>query len=113
MQHLFVYMTAPDRDTAHRIAAVLVRERLAACANILDGADSIYWWQGVLEEAREAVCVLKTTDRAFPALEARARQLHPYETPCIVALPLAFGSAPFLRWIEEETTHKQFNFEKV
>lgn len=103
MQHLFVYMTAPDKETAGSIARVLVQERLAACANILDGATSLYWWKGEIEEARECLCVLKTTDASFPALEARVRELHPYETPCIVALPISFGSAPFLRWIEEET----------
>ena len=106
MQHLFVYMTAPDKSTAGRIAKTLVQERLAACANVLDGAESIYWWQGRLEEAKEAVCVFKTTQKIFPAFTARAKQLHPYETPCIVALPISSGSAPFLRWIEEETAER-------
>ncbi len=104
MQYLLVYVTAPDQDTARRIAKTALRERLAACANILEGAESLYWWQGALEEARESVCIFKTTEAAYPALEARLRELHPYETPCIVALPLVRGFDPFLRWIADETT---------
>ena len=104
MEHLFVYMTAPDGETAGRIARVLVEERLAACANILNPVASLYWWRGRLEEARETVCILKTRADAFAAVEARVREIHPYETPCVVALPIALGSAPFLRWLEEETS---------
>ncbi len=103
MGHLFIYMTAPDRGTARNIARILVRERLAACANIVDTVESVYWWHGVLEEANECVCIFKTTAKRFAALEKRIRELHPYETPCIVALPVVFGSLPYLRWIEEET----------
>jgi periplasmic divalent cation tolerance protein len=103
MEHLFVYMTAPDRETAARIAGMLVRERLAACANILNPGLSLYWWQGRVQEAEETICVFKTTRRAFAALEARVRELHPYVTPCVVALPIELGSAPFLNWLEEET----------
>ena len=100
---LFVYMTAPDRATARELAEILVRERLAACANILDGMESLYWWQGELRRAEESVCILKTTAAGYPALEQRARELHPYEVPCIVALPVPRGHAPFLRWVGEET----------
>jgi periplasmic divalent cation tolerance protein len=103
MEYLFVYMTAPDRETALKIAGIIVGERLAACANILNPILSLYWWRGRLEEAEEAVCVFKTTREAFAALESRVRDVHPYETPCLVALPIALGSAPFLRWLEEET----------
>jgi periplasmic divalent cation tolerance protein len=103
MEHVFVYMTAPDRETAGRIARILLEERLAACVNILNPVASMYWWQGVIEEAQETVCIFKTTRIAFAALEARARDLHPYETPCVVALPINLGSASFLRWLEEET----------
>ena len=100
---LFVYITAPDRLTARELSETLVRERLAACANILDGMESCYWWQGEMQRAAESVCILKTTASGFAALEKRALELHPYEVPCIVALPLMLGHAPFLRWIAEET----------
>lgn len=100
---LFVYMTTPDRTTARELGKALVRERLAACANVLDGVESLYWWQGEIQEAVESVCILKTTAAGYEALEKRARELHPYEIPCIVALPLVRGHAPFLHWIIEET----------
>jgi periplasmic divalent cation tolerance protein len=100
---LLVYMTAPDRQTARALAGALVRERLAAGANILPGAESLYWWQGEVRQAEECACVLKTTAAGYAALEKRARELHPYQVPCIVALPVARGHDAFLRWIGEET----------
>ena len=102
MQPLLVYITAPGRQEARALASTLVQERLAACANIIDGAESFYWWQGKMETAAESICILKTTDAVYPALEKRARELHPYEVPCIVALPLVQGSASFLQWIADE-----------
>ena len=107
MRHLFVDITFPDKETAARIAKTLVEERLAACANILPGMESIYWWNGAVEQAAECACICKTSDAAYPALEARVRELHPYDTPCVTALPLERGSEAFLRWIEEETQPKQ------
>ena len=100
---LFVYMTAPDRSTARNLAETLVRERLAACANILDGMESFYWWQGELQRSQESVCIFKIPATGYAALEQRARELHPYELPCIVALPVPCGHDPFLRWVGEET----------
>ena len=103
MSGLFVYMTAPDLDTARAMAKTLVSERLCSCANIIDNMESFYWWEGAMEQARECICICKTTEDAYPALEKRARELHPYDTPCIVALPLTRGFAPFMHWIAEET----------
>lgn len=100
---LLVYITAPDGATARELGKTLVRERLAACANILGGVESLYWWRGEIQEDVESVCILKTSADNYEALEKRARELHPYEVPCIVALPLVRGHAPFLRWITEET----------
>lgn len=106
MQALFVYITTPDADVADTLARSLVGERLAACANIIDGMRSLYWWQGELERGEECVLIVKCTDAGYPALEKRVLELHPYETPCIVALPVARGFAPFVRWIAEESAPK-------
>lgn len=103
MAPLFVYMTAPDLEWARNLATALVGERLCACANIIDGMESCYWWQDEVESGREAVVICKTTEEAYPALEKRAREIHPYDTPCIVALPLVQGFGPFLQWIADET----------
>ncbi len=103
MNALFVYITAPDQEAARKMARCLVEERLCACANILPAAESLYWWDGAIEHAHEAVLICKTTEEVWPAFERRARALHPYETPCIVALPLTRGFAPFMQWIADET----------
>lgn len=100
---LLAYITMPDKDSAAAYCETLVRERLAACANILDGVASVYWWRDNLEKANECVCVLKTTRERYPAFFARAKEMHPYEVPCIVAWPLEQGNADFFRWIGTET----------
>jgi periplasmic divalent cation tolerance protein len=100
---LFVYMTAKDRGEARRIASALVERRLAACANLLGGIESVYRWEGRIERSREVALIAKTQAALFPKLRAAVRALHSYTVPCIVALPVAAGDPPFLRWIEAET----------
>lgn len=99
----WVYVTAPDRAEARRIARAMVQERLAACANILGTIDSVYRWQGKIEEGKEVALVLKTTYPRFPALCKRIVDLHSYECPCIEALPATAGHAPFLAWVQKES----------
>ncbi|MDL2279338.1 divalent-cation tolerance protein CutA [Desulfovibrio sp. OttesenSCG-928-G11] len=103
MDPLFVYITAPDGTSARSMARTLVAERLCACANILDGMESYYWWDGAVQNGHESIIICKCPAKAYEALEARVRQLHPYETPCITALPLCRGFAPFLQWIADQT----------
>ena len=97
------YVGVGSRERALAIARVVVEERLAAAANVIDEVSSIYWWQGKLEQAAETVVVLKTRQSLLPALAARIRELHGYQCPSIVALPVAWGDADYLRWIEDET----------
>lgn len=103
MSACFVYVTAPDAETARRIGRTLVELRLAACANILDGMRSVYRWQGKIQEDGEAVLIAKTREDLVPALTEKVRALHSYECPCIVALPVTGGSQSFLDWIDGET----------
>lgn len=103
MAVIFVYATAGDRVEALRIGRAVVEARLAACANIIDGMRSLYWWQGKLEESNEAVLILKTTDDRLPALIAEMKALHSYDCPCIEALPVMAGYPAFLDWIAQET----------
>ncbi len=98
-----IYVTAPDAEAARSIGRAIVEERLAACANILPDMRSIYWWQGKLEEAREAVVILKTTAAAAERVIARVRTLHSYDVPCAIALPVAAGNPDYLAWIAAET----------
>lgn len=103
MKCSLVYVTAPDAAVAARLARCVVESRLAACANLLPRIDSIYWWNGVVEQAAETALILKTRTSLVPRLTAELRRLHPYECPCIVALPIEAGHAEFLQWIGAET----------
>jgi periplasmic divalent cation tolerance protein len=94
-----VLVTAPDADTAARIARALVEEKLAACGNVLPQVRSIYRWQGKVEDAGEALLLLKTGRARFKELVERVRQLHPYEVPEVIALPIEAGYDVYLDWI--------------
>ena len=91
MSALIVLTNLPDRDTATALAAHLIEQRLAACANILAPCRSIYRWQGAIEDGEEVPLLLKTTAERYTALEAAIRARHPYELPEIVAVPIAFA----------------------
>lgn len=98
-----VYITAPSQEEALRLAQALVGERLAACANVLGPITSVYWWDGTLNQDSEVALVLKTRADLVEPLTARARELHPYDCPCVVALPIDGGNPAFLQWIAAET----------
>lgn len=103
MQVMIVYVTASDGAEARRIGRALVEARLAACANVVEGMSSIYWWQGAVQEAQESVLILKSTADRLDALIARTRELHSYDCPCIEAWPVAAGFGPYLDWVVQET----------
>jgi len=98
-----VYVTAPTQAEAESLARLAVEGRLAACANILPGMRSLYWWQGKLEQADEAVLLLKTTRELAPALTEALTRAHSYDCPCVVAVDIDSGNPDFLRWIADET----------
>ncbi len=101
---VLVLCTAPDDDTAARLARALVDARCAACVNLIPGVRSIYRWQGAVEEAREVQLLIKTRDGRVADVERVLRAHHPYEVPEILALPVASGGADYLAWIAAETT---------
>lgn len=100
---IFVYVTCPSEEVAASIGRKIVEARLAACANILPSVKSIYHWQGKIETASESVLVFKTTDDLWDGLKNEVKSLHPYEVPCIIAMPITHGHAPYLEWIAQET----------
>jgi len=97
-----VLVTCPSVEEARRIARVLLEERLAACINIVPGLTSLFWWEGKLDEAQEALMIIKTRASLLPELTTRVRELHPYEVPEVVALPIVGGSEDYLSWVGEE-----------
>lgn len=99
MRRVVVFITVPDRKTGLRIADRLVRAKLAACAGIMPGLRSVYWWKGRIESASELLLTLKTEARKVRKLAAEAKKLHPYEIPEIIALPITGGNPGYLRWI--------------
>jgi periplasmic divalent cation tolerance protein len=96
-----VYVTAPDMAEAERIAEAVVSERLAACANFFDGVTSLFEWDGKLCREQEAILILKTTAEKTDALTARIRELHSYDCPCVVTLPIENGNPDFLNWVNK------------
>jgi periplasmic divalent cation tolerance protein len=100
---LVVLVTAPSAEKAAEIGRAAVSERLAACAKVVPGIRSIYWWEGKVQDEPEALLVLKTTRARFEALRDRVLALHPYQVPEVVALPIDAGSEEYLEWIARET----------
>ncbi len=93
-------VTAPDAGVAERLVRTLVEERLVACGNIVGGVRSIYRWRGEVEAAQEVLIVLKTTAAAVPRLLSRIPELHPYEVPEALLLPVEGGTEGYLGWID-------------
>nr|WP_181715661.1 divalent-cation tolerance protein CutA [Klebsiella pneumoniae]QIM11783.1 divalent-cation tolerance protein CutA [Klebsiella pneumoniae] len=100
---LIRFCTCPDADSAERIATALVAERLAACVNLLPGLRSVYRWQRKVEAAAEVLLLVKTSAEAYPALQERLRQLHPYELPELLAVEAASGLPEYLQWLAAES----------
>lgn len=103
---LLVISNFPDRTSAELAAEVLVTKEVAACVNVLSECSSIYRWQGKVEHASEVPLLIKTTRAAYPRLESVLRELHPYEVPEIIALPVTAGLPKYLNWVEQVTLAK-------
>jgi periplasmic divalent cation tolerance protein len=97
-----VLTTVSSRQAAQRIADQLVRERLAACVQIVGPITSTYRWKGRVETAREWLCLVKTGKNLYRRVESAIRGVHPYEVPEIVALPVVAGSRAYLGWLDRE-----------
>jgi periplasmic divalent cation tolerance protein len=99
-----VLTTASSKEDALRLAKMLVERRLAACVNIVPNINSIYWWKEKVEESQEFLLLMKTTESAIPKLRDAIQELHSYEVPECIVLPIEDGSAPYLNWIDESVT---------
>ncbi|MFZ0592925.1 MAG: divalent-cation tolerance protein CutA [Bryobacteraceae bacterium] len=99
---ILLLSTCDNEDEAQRLATALVEERLAACVNIIPGLTSIYRWHGVVERASEHLLLIKTTEEQRLALEDRLKQLHSYEVPEILKIPITGGHEKYLAWLKAQ-----------
>ena len=104
MDFQLLYITTAKVEEARRIGKALVEERLAACASIVPGLESIYHWQGAIVEDREILLMVKTRTELVDAAIAKVKELHSYTCPCIVALPILTGNPAYLEWLGQETS---------
>jgi len=101
--YVLVLTTLPAGQDAAALARTLVSERLAACVSVLGDMQSTYWWEGRIEQSTERQLVIKTTAARWPLLAERIRDLHPYEIPEILAVPIQAALPAYLRWVSEVT----------
>lgn len=97
-----VFTTLPNRTSAEKLASNLVRNKLAACVQIVGPIKSVYRWKGKVENSREYLCIIKTTSVLYASLEKAILRGHPYEVPEIVALPVVRGNKDYLSWVAKE-----------
>lgn len=100
IQYIVIFVTTKDKKQAVQISHGLLGQKLIACANIINGVQSIFRWQGKIDSSKEALLVLKTKRSLFKKVEARVKALHSYQTPEIIALPIVSGSQDYLNWID-------------
>jgi periplasmic divalent cation tolerance protein len=97
---IIVLITTSSEEEAHRIAESLVNHKKAACVNILPRVDSLFWWEGKLDSARESLLLVKTKASLFPEIMEMVKRMHSYEVPEIIALPIIAGNEDYLKWLD-------------
>jgi periplasmic divalent cation tolerance protein len=97
-----VLTTTGTKSDAQTIARALVEKRLAGCVQVVGPITSTYWWQGEIETAEEWLCVVKSRADLYEELEAAVKEVHPYEVPEILAVPVVAGSRDYLEWLDSE-----------
>jgi periplasmic divalent cation tolerance protein len=93
-------MTAPNREEASRIVNTLLEEKLIACSNLIDPISSFFWWKGKIEEEKEVLVIMKSHEKLFKKLSKRVTEVHSYDVPEILALPIVDGSSSYLDWLK-------------
>lgn len=102
-EHIAVLITAADEEEARLISRVLLKQRKAACANIIPGVNSLFWWQEKIDSARESLLVIKTRSALLDEVIQLVKEIHSYDVPEIIALPIIGGNRDYLEWIDNET----------
>ncbi|MDD1644043.1 MAG: divalent-cation tolerance protein CutA [Methylococcaceae bacterium] len=105
-RYQIILCTCPDKDTAEKIAHLLVNDKVAACVNILSGITSMYLWHEQIESAQEYLLLIKANKTCYPAIEKTIKKHHPYELPEIIAVPIENGLPEYLHWIDSCHSYK-------
>ena len=100
--HIVIFITVDSPDEAHRIAEVLIKQRKAACVNIVPNVSSFFWWQDKIDTAQESLLIVKTKASLLNEIIVLVKEIHSYDVPEIIALPIAGGNQDYLSWIDKE-----------
>lgn len=101
--HIVVFITTANKKEAELIARALIKNKLAACVNILNSVHSLFWWKNKVDRAKEALLIIKTRKSLFHKLVEKVKSLHSYDVPEIIALPIIAGNKTYLKWINDST----------
>jgi periplasmic divalent cation tolerance protein len=99
--YLVALVTVPSKDVGRDVARALLDRKIAACVNIVPSISSFYTWEGEVCVDEELLLLIKTTESAFDELASTVKEIHPYDVPEVIAVPLAAGSKDYLEWIQE------------
>lgn len=99
--YIIVFVTVAKKSEARQIALMLIKNKLAACVNIIDRVNSLFWWQGKVDRAGELLLIIKTKKSKFVKLAKLVKSLHSYTVPEIIALPIIMGNPEYLEWIND------------
>jgi periplasmic divalent cation tolerance protein len=101
--HIVIYVTCKNKPEAETIANTLLEEKLIACANIVPGIQSMYWWEGKVNTDQEVLMIIKTRKTLFSKIVKIVKAHHSYTVPEIIALPITAGNLDYLKWINAST----------
>ena len=100
---IIVFITCANKIQAQKIAQALIEAKLAACVNVINSVNSLFWWQGKVDSSKETLLIIKSKKNLFCRLEKLVKSLHSYDVPEIIALPIVKGSKKYLEWINDST----------
>lgn len=102
--HIVIFVTASNNEEAGKISRALVENKLAACVNIIGAVKSVFWWEGKLDSAEEALLIIKSSKSKLAKIIKLVKSLHSYQVPEIIALPIIAGDKRYLGWIDASLT---------
>ena len=99
--YIVIFVTSSSKKEANKIAKVLIEERLAACVNIIEKSESVFWWKGKIDTSKEVLLIIKSRKKRLTKIIEVVKSLHSYTIPEIIAIPIISGYKPYLEWIDE------------